>query len=71
MTANYEQNENQLIKIVKEYVEPCEEISRINLTIFYIARKLGQLFIRNKLYSGKNRYCRVTQRGVLIYLPQR
>ena len=53
MTANYKQDENQLIKIVKEHVEPCDENFRINLTIFYRARKLGQLFIRNKLYSGK------------------
>ena len=53
MTANYKQDENKLIKIVKEHVEPCDENSRTNLTIFYRARKLGQLFIRNKLYSGK------------------
>ena len=37
MTANYKQDENQLIKIVKEHVEPCDENSRINLTIFYRA----------------------------------
>ena len=53
MTAKHKQDENQLIKIVKEHVEPCDENSRINLTIFYRARKLGQLFIRNKLYNGK------------------
>ena len=57
MTANYKQDENQLIKIVKEHVEPCDENSRINLAIFYRARKLGQLFIRNKLYSGKIDTC--------------
>ena len=34
MTANYKQDENHLIKIVKEHVEPCDENSRINLTNF-------------------------------------
>ena len=34
MTSNYKQDENQLVKIVKEQVEPCDENSRINLTIF-------------------------------------
>ena len=53
MTANYKQDENQLIKIVKQHVEPWDENSRINLTIFCRARKLDHLFIRNKMYSGK------------------
>ena len=72
MTANYKQDENQLIKIVKEHVEPCDVNSRINLTIFYRARKLGQLFMRNKLYSVQiDTYCRPTPRSVPIHLPQR
>ena len=47
MTANYKQDEKQFIKILKQHVEPCDKISGINMTIFYRAGKLGQLFIRN------------------------
>ena len=66
MTANYipKRYENQLIKIVKEHVEPCDEISRINLTIFHTAMKLGKLFIRNKLYSGN---ININERHHVVY----
>ena len=54
MSDNYKQDESQLIKIIKRFVIPTESDKTVKLTIYYKAKKLKSLFIKNNSFADKD-----------------
>lgn len=52
MSANVKQDESQLKSIVSKNVIPSNENQIINFSIYYRARKLSNLFIKNNIHSN-------------------
>jgi hypothetical protein len=53
-TSQYKQEEQQLRKIIEDNVTPAAETSTVKLQIYYKARKLANLFIRNNQHPSSS-----------------
>ena len=54
MSANYKQDESQLKSIISKNILPCNQENEISLSIFYRARKLNNLFIKNNVHTSND-----------------
>ena len=64
MSCNHKQDENQLTKIIRNHVLPCDDNSNIKLTIYYKTKKLSNMFIKNKpIYENPD----VAKRHHVVY----
>ena len=63
MTSNYKTEEKKLRNLVDQHLSTIDPDSKIKLQIYYKAKKVSNLFLKNKVYQNEDPY----QRHHVVY----